>query len=272
MYQDNIDIFNDTLLMISEESELSSAVESSIERQFVWKEGETFPNDKIFCKNDAEKRTAKVVVSSKRTFEAARYYAIEGKKVCVLNFANSIHIGGGVQNGSRAQEESLCRCSTLYPCISSKKTQKEFYEYHSDLLSQNKFGKSSNDDLIYSPDVVVIKTDTFSPERLEKNDWYKTDVVTCAAPIFQGESDDKIQAIFVSRFHRIFESAKQAGCDVVILGAFGCGAFGNSPKIVATSAKMALSDFEGDFETVEFAIFHAEWEKQNYIEFEKIFC
>ena len=39
------------------------------------------------------------------------------KKCLVLNFANPYHPGGGVRRGAKAQEEDLCRCSTLLPSL-----------------------------------------------------------------------------------------------------------------------------------------------------------
>ena len=39
-----------------------------------------------------------------------------------------------------------------------------------------------NDDLLYTPGIVVFKTDTSAPERMEEKDWYQVDIITCAAP------------------------------------------------------------------------------------------
>ena len=58
------------------------------------------------------------------SFEAA--HSLE--RPLVMNFANAHRPGGGFLNGSRAQEESLCRCSTLYKSISSDKAW-EMYHY-----------------------------------------------------------------------------------------------------------------------------------------------
>ena len=41
-------------------------------------------------------------------------------KIAVMNFANAFQAGGGVADGCTAQEESLCRCSTLYPILNRR--------------------------------------------------------------------------------------------------------------------------------------------------------
>lgn len=80
-------------------------------------------------------------------------------------------------HGSSAQEESLCRCSTLYFCLDTPELMRDFY------LSHRQAGNPLyNDDIIYSPDVYVIKTDTSFPDWMKENDWYKVNVITCAAP------------------------------------------------------------------------------------------
>ena len=68
--------------------------------------------------------TAKIIVSKKRSLEAAMCYS-EGK-VCVHNFASATNPGGGVAKGSNVQEESICRCSTLYFDLSTKDMMKGF--------------------------------------------------------------------------------------------------------------------------------------------------
>ena len=61
-----------------------------------------------------------IIITQDRTLEAAfKYYVINEKKekIGVLNFASANHPGGGVWNGARAQEESLCRALFIHALI-----------------------------------------------------------------------------------------------------------------------------------------------------------
>ena len=60
--------------------------------------------------------------------------------------------------------------------------------------------------------------------------------------------------------------------DILVLGAFGCGAFINDPETVAKAYKIALQEFSGVFKHVEFAIKSGEEKTRNYRAFEKVFC
>lgn len=266
----NKEVFQDTMKWISEETELKAAIEHSVANQFIWKQGEAFPVET--CERTADKKT-RIFTSPKRTFEAAEAHSKAGKKVAVLNFANNHHVGGGVWGGANAQEEALCRCSTLYSCISDSKMMEGFYKYHSDLFDRMEIDFTGNDDLIYTPDVVVCKTDAPVPERMEKKDWYKVDVITCAAPNLRGLwfEEEKEYEIHLARFMAILESAKRMNAEVVILGAFGCGAFANKPEIVSHAASDVLKNYEGVFETIEFAVFATSRDTRNYEEFAKVF-
>ena len=110
----NAEIFRDTEHRYKSDLELIATIQESTQNQ-------VFIAEKSTVNVTAQPKTnkAKIVVSGKRSLEAAEAYAKQGKKVCVLNFASATNPGGGVVNGSSAQEECICRCTTLYPCLNN---------------------------------------------------------------------------------------------------------------------------------------------------------
>ena len=75
----------------------------------------------------------------------------DAKPVLVLNLANPIHPGGGVRRGARAQEEDLCRKSSLLISLESMKA-KVYYDYNRSLITN-----MGADALMIHPQVEIIK-------------------------------------------------------------------------------------------------------------------
>lgn len=196
------------------------------------------------------------------------------KKVAVLNFASATNPGGGVVGGSNAQEECLCRTSTLYANLTDQGMMRAFYQAHRHKLQIGHMDFTYNDDLIYTPDVVIFKSDTAFPTTLPEHHWQKVDVITCAAPnlnhVRQMISPDELAQIHENRCRKILAVAQAQKVEVVILGAFGCGAFGNPPEIVAKGMIRAIQDFSNAFQTIEFAIYCPPYDQRNQIAFQKV--
>lgn len=209
-----------------------------------------------------------IIISNKRTFEAAKPYALnKDLKVAVLNFANA-HTPGGAPFYAGAQEEVLCRCSTLYPCI--LEFQQEFYQKHIDDYKAGIIDWRGTDDIIYTPDVYVFKDDTKDEAPLD--DPFFVDVITCAAPEFfyNKATEAELQTIYDKRARHIIAAAERNRVDVLILGAFGCGAFCNPPNLVAKAFKKAIQNTS--FKKIEFAIFsRRESDDGNIAAFRKVF-
>ena len=241
-------VMTDTVHCVETIPELIAAVQDSISRQFM-----VAQEDNIDQPAAAQSRT-KYIVSGERSFEAAKKYA--GKKVAVLNFANNHFIGGDPFRAG-AQEESLCRCSTLYPCLQAMDVP--FYKKHANDFNAGRLSNDGNDDLIFTPDVVVFKTDERTiprePKLMPQNDWYKVDIITCAAPEYRYKPKTfptGYRDLISKRIKKILDVAAQQKDEVLILGKWGCGAFGNSEEVVASVFMELLANY--DFETVEFAL------------------
>lgn len=256
---ENVEIFNDTREQCKKNERLKEAIKYSINNQKIILE-----NEDVKILKDRYETEAKIIISKKRTFEAASAY--KNQKVCVLNFASATTPGGGVVRGATAQEECLCRVSTLYSCIETKDMWNGFYAPHR--VENNHL---HNDDIIYTPDVIVLKSDTVNPKLLPEKDWYKVDVITCAAPklIHIKISEKELFEIQEKRIRRILSVAANNGNEVVVLGAFGCGAYRNSPRIVAMAANKVIQEFKNYFKVIEFANYCSPENDANYIEFKR---
>lgn len=256
-------VFNDTLQQISNRQELKTIINQSIaSQQYI---GDA---DNIDLPAPPYTEKAQVVVSRLRSFEAAARYP--GQKVAALNFASSTSPGGGVETGASAQEECLCRVSTLYPCLKTQAAWEKFYGPHR--AAPNPL---HNDDIIYTKDVVVLKDDDYRP--LETT--FRVDVITCAAPNLRekpsnrynrndGEavliSQKSLLELHLSRARKILSAAAANKAEVLILGAFGCGAFHNDPTVVAAAYQKALPQFLNHFKTIEFAVYCRPEDQRNY--------
>ena len=74
----------------------------------------------------------------------------------------------------------------------------------------------------------------------------------------------ELEKLLTARIRRIFEIVVANGNEVLILGAFGCGAFRNPPQIVAKVFNAVMQDYLCHFDTVEYAVYHTEREVANY--------
>lgn len=266
----NAQIFKDTEDKYKNNYKLKEAIKNSINNQVFYSEKEII---KMPIKNKNNK--TQVIVSSKRSLAAAETYAKKGKKVCVLNFASATNPGGGVINGSSAQEECICRATTLYPCLNTEEMWNSFYLPHR--KAQNPL---YNNDCIYTPNVCVFKSDINFPELLNQNEWWNVSIITCAAPNlrlkpsnfmnpFAGDkpsniNQNELEQLLTKRIKRIFDIALLNENEVLILGAFGCGAFQNPPQVVAKVFYNVMQNYLGYFETIEYAIYHSEREISNF--------
>jgi uncharacterized protein (TIGR02452 family) len=193
-------------------------------------------------------RTGIVVVNG-TSLASARAIAARGKTPLVLNFASAMSAGGGFLNGDRAQEESLARSSALYPCL----VKSGMYAHH----------RASGDALysdwmIHSPAVPVFRDDE-SGELLEEP--YECAFLTAPAPrataVLERDPSRRaeVDRVMTARITRALAICAAEGHSNLVLGAWGCGVFGNDPEVVARAFGLELEGaFAGVFEEVIFAV------------------
>ncbi len=248
--QDLIDCFRDTLER-STGKELRERTAWAVQNSSVYPEGFRSPTPPVPLPEDLQQTG--VTILSCTTLEAARQFLGFGR-TAVLNFANPEIPGGAVARGAVAQEEDLCRCSNLYQCLLQDSVQEGFYRYHRVWPDQ-----WYSDRLIYSRDVTVFKDGAPVPRMLRSRNWFSVDVISCSAPYQLDRlliNPTAAREVFKSRIRAILESAVYNGAVVLILGAFGCGAFRNPPEIVARAFREVLIDegYLSCFARVVFAI------------------
>lgn len=275
-----IKIFENTVWMCENNRRLVDKIKSAMACNRVISEKNADDILENFIYGNETEKEVKIIISKKRSFEAASAY--RGKHISVLNFASATNPGGGVTKGASAQEECLCRISTLYKCISASEITEAFHKKHRYALKTGKMNSFYNDDCIQTCDVTVFKSDTAKPVLLSEKEWFDVDVISCAAPNLRYMSqhdknwkknviDKKLFDIYKKRINRVLDIASCAKSDVIILGAFGCGAFANPPELVAKAMHTAIDEHKYDFETIELAIYCSPRDTLNYEVFAKEF-
>jgi len=181
--------------------------------------------------------------------EVGMFFQSLGYNPVVLNMANAVNPGGGYKNGESAQEESLFRRTNLHLCLDSQRTR---------LYPIPKRGA------LYTSNAIVIKHSEFEDYRpLEK----PMQVCFISAAAHRCGKDDTIdvdgtkiltediEILTKNKIDSIFEVAAIERHNVLILSAFGCGAFNNPPRCIAKLFKDALNKYKKHFRYIIFAIF-----------------
>ena len=218
---------------------ISRAVKQSIDGTV------SYPSGIPFQESVKGNHQTKISVENTTTLGAAYNLIAEGYGPAVLNFASATHPGGGFLGGARSQEEYLARSSGLYFCIRDN----AMYAFH-----RSRRDPLYTDYAIYSADVPIFRSDDGS--LLE--DPYTIGIITCPAVNAGKMTPERKGEIGPAMWHRILKvlsiGVKHAH-DSVVLGAWGCGAFGNDGRVIAELFHRALEqNFEGSYRRVVFAI------------------
>ncbi len=263
-------------------------------------QGRIYPNRLAVAKKMQEKTTlhdhpAKLVPSSTprhvTTFEIVNQDALDaalvmkqrGLSPCVLNLANAFMPGGGVEHGSKAQEEDIFRRSnyyfSLYPDFNKKlRKQIRLYQLSRDGKAMEACRPNGRKDYlvpefggIYSPSVCVFregeakqfafmrrpcciafiaaaaynrKQTHFPRDENQGN----SDYGPVSQEAYESNTKEKIRVILrIAAIHHHQD---------VLLGAFGCGAFQNDANLIASLYAQVFNEpeFKSRFTHIVFAI------------------
>jgi len=166
---------------------------------------------------------------------------VSGK--AILNFASAKYPGGGVRYGSIAQEEDICRNTTLY-----------FYmqNYENDYYKPGKFAGTDyllDDFVIYSKNVPTVRPDLTLGAT--------NDYITSAAPDLRMATPETfskrdLSRTWVKRVMLVLGAAAKNGKKELVLGPWGCGVFRNDPDQVAHCFSLILGQYGRSFEKITF--------------------
>jgi len=192
-------------------------------------------------------RTPAIEVGNETTLSAARRLLDDGFAPTALNFAAATTPGGGFLTGARAQEEYLARSSGLHACLEDRAMY---------AASRARLDPFYADWVIHSPDVPVFRDDTGA--FLEEP--WPCGILTSPAVQANGvrkycpEREGEIEAAMRSRVRCVMAAASAHGARALVLGAWGCGAFGNDTPTIAGLFREELDAWAAAFDRVIFAV------------------
>ena len=215
--------------------------------------------ENIEFEEDIEEVNTEIIVEDIDSVSAVMKYG--NPSSAVLNFSSYKNPGGMFINGSKAQEECLCHESFLYNVL--KEFQLRFYDWNNRHKNKALYLNRG----LFSKGVWFFK----------ENSHVECNVITCAAPNksaaqkYQNVSDKENTEVLKSRIKFVLDIAKDNNINTLILGAYGCGVFGQNPTEVAEIFKECLNTCHKNcFSKVVFAI--PKGRDNNLQAFEKVFC
>lgn len=189
----------------------------------------------------------------------------------VLNMANAYVPGGAYVEGAIAQEENLFRRTDCHFRITDEEydAARDRYRPHVTALL------SAQDGVVYL-DTARPRVCIRGPEDRARPDlgyrWLGDDEVfpffelrAAARDMRDGSAFD--EADMRQRIAAQLDTLRRDGVRHVVLGAFGCGAFGNPAHRVAALYREEIDRRAEDFSVIAFAIFAAGYGPDNYTPF-----
>lgn len=203
-------------------------------------------NTKIYSQinrnSNSSNNAAKIIILKNKSQKTANEE--KSNNPILLNFASGSNPGGGFLNKGNGQEEDICRSSGLYFCLNQDRIK------NSDFYKNKKTGKYT-DLVIYSSNVPFININKFGIFE----DVFLCNVISCAAPNANKIKNNKIiKEIIETRWKLILDCCEINNHKILILGSWGCGIFGNDPKLVFSAFKDILNKGRYNFDKIYFPI------------------
>lgn len=190
-------------------------------------------------------------INGRTTLDAVREAYLSDKRVVALNFASARNPGGGFLGGSQAQEESIARASSLYPCLTNN--GKDYYTINREMKSC-----IYTDHIIYAPVVPIFKQED---GELMDSPVFASIITAPAvnAGVVRRNEPKRIKDILPrmkQRTDMVLGICQKHGYETLILGAWGCGVFQNIPVDIANIFYELLeTKYKNQFKRVIFAIY-----------------
>ncbi|MDZ7829364.1 MAG: TIGR02452 family protein [Halofilum sp. (in: g-proteobacteria)] len=213
------------------------------------------PDELAALEGETNARTAappEIRVLNASTLTAARALTDDtGHEPLCLNFASARNPGGGFLKGAQAQEEALARATGLYACLreapayytANRRCDTTLYTDHMIHTPGVPVFRDDDGNLLAEPyRVSVVSAPAVNRSALKKNE-----------PAMLREARSTMRR----RMRRLLALARHQGHRRLVLGAWGCGVFGQEPAHVAADFRDLLTGegrFAGAFDTVVFAV------------------
>lgn len=228
-------------------------------------------------------------VVNKDCLVVAKEMLDEGYNPAVLNLADAYIACGYYKKGLRAQEESICRVSTLsrslYQYYHAKTGKKDRYAKDVNVeVVQKAYPMDINFGGVYSPGVTVFRNADDHYAFLDEP--YKVGIVSVAALSFNEKSGKDLHyqssdggftpeglTIMKNKIRTIYRLALANGHDSLVAGAFGCGAFRLPGSEVASLFNEILNEpeFQNKFRKITFAILAKIKSDERFLPFYELF-
>ena len=200
---------------------------------------------------------------------ATRDLVEQGFNPAVLNMASLYHPGGGVLQGSGAQEEELCRRSTLAISLYQFSLPGGRYGDLADIVGvkrrAERYPMDNTYGGIYSPGITFFRgTQDQGYVLLEET--FQAAVISVASlnynpkhghnTLDNGNIPESDKPVLKEKIRTILRIGALKGHDSLVLGALGCGAFCTPPAQMARLFHEVLDEpeFDGRFRKIIFAI------------------